>query len=107
MVRSDYSGAKDEQALQVLPFGKLERHRMVGGGAEALDDLRVAARIERSAGDDRLEQLGRDAAGARKGGEQAAGREELERPEVDVLVGARRLLDLGGGRGELRRVEHD
>ena len=35
------------------------------------------------------------------------GAQQHEREAVDVLVGARRALGVGGGRRELRRVEHD
>src|SRR5690349_13664135 len=74
---------------------------MVGGGAESIDDLRVRA------GDDRLEQLRRHAARARESSEQPARRKQLQRPEVDVLVGASRLLHLRRARRELGRVEDD
>src|SRR5439155_27279898 len=81
-------GFDDEQTLEVVTLGKLERDRMVGGGAEALDDLGIRAGVERRAGDDRLEELGRHAARAGEGGEQASRREQLEREQVDVLVSA-------------------
>src|SRR5256885_1844632 len=96
---------EDEQALEVLAFRELERHRVVGGGAEALDDPRVGLGIERGAGDDRLEELRRNAARAGEGGEQPAGHEELEREQIDVLVGACRVARLRRGRGEFRRIE--
>src|SRR4051812_28364309 len=96
--------SQDEQALQILALGKLQRHRVIGRGAEALDDLRLDARIERSARDDRLEERGVHAAGARERGEQPAGAQELERQQVDVLVRARGIASLRGGRRELRRI---
>src|SRR5262245_26556168 len=55
---------QDQQALEVFALGKLEGHGVVRRRAEALDDLRFAARVERGAGDDRLEQLGAHPAGA-------------------------------------------
>src|SRR3954471_18270856 len=96
-----------EQALEVVALGKLERHRVVGGGAEALDDLRVGAGVERRARDDGLEQLGRHAARAGEGGKQAAGGKQLERQQVDVLVGARCIRRVCRSRRELRRIEDD
>src|SRR4051812_46528009 len=96
-----------EQALQVVALGKLECDRVVGGGAEALDDLGVGAGVERRAGDDRLEQFGWHAAGAGEGGKQPAGSEQLERQQVDVLIGARRIRRVRRGRRELRRIEDD
>src|SRR5687767_8274899 len=78
---------------------------MIRRGGESVDDLRIGARVERGAGDDRLEELGRYAAGARECGEETARREELQRPEVDVFVGARGLLHLRGSRREFRRIE--
>src|SRR5262245_15972957 len=108
----DYKSGSDpdlsphqQQSFQVLPFRKLQGDRMVGGGAEALDELCVGAGVERGARDDRLEELGRHAAGAREGGEQAAGDEQLESEQVDVLVGARGVARLRRGRGELGRIE--
>src|SRR5262249_16750656 len=55
------SGLHQQQAFEVFALGKFERHGVVGGGAEALDDLGVGAGVERGAGDDRLEELGRNA----------------------------------------------
>src|SRR2546421_333941 len=40
-------GAQYEQSLQILAFRKLQRHRMIGGRAVALDDLRLDARSVR------------------------------------------------------------
>src|SRR5688500_90017 len=100
------SAFDDEQPLQVFAFGELQRHRMVGGGAEALDDLGLRAGVERRAGYDGLEELRRHPAGAGERGEQPARGEQLEREQVDVLVGARGVARLRRGRRELRRVEH-
>ena len=51
-----------QQALEVFAFGKGQVHRMVGGALEALHDARRAPGVESGAGDDLLEQFGRDAA---------------------------------------------
>src|SRR5690349_15346109 len=67
------SSAHHEQPLEVVAFRKFERHRMIGRGAEALEDLGLRARIHSGAGDDRLEELGAHAARAGEGGEQPAG----------------------------------
>src|SRR5262245_25797099 len=108
----DYKSGSDpdlcpyqQQSFQVLPFGKLQGDGMVGGGAEALDDLGVGAGVERGARDDRLEELGRNAARARERGEEASGGEQLEREQVDVLVGARGVARLRRRRRELGRIE--
>ena len=93
--------------LRYSPSGKFERDRVVGRGAEALDDLRVAARVERGAGDDRLEQVGGTPPEQEKVASRPPGASSLSAQQVDVLVGARRVLHLRRGRRELRRVEHD
>ena len=80
---------------------------MIGARTEALDDLRPHAGIERRAGDDLLEQIGGHAARAGEGHQQPARAQQLEREQVDVLVGARRRLGMRGGRRELGRVEDD
>src|SRR5882762_3137557 len=75
--------SQDEQSLQILPFGEWQRHRVIGRGAEALDDLRFNGGIERRAGDDRLEERGIYTARARERREQPAWPEQLEREQVD------------------------
>src|SRR5512135_901167 len=79
--------AQQQKPFQVVALGELQRHRMVGGRAEPLDDLRLDARVERRAREDRLKQLARDATRAREASEQSSGREQLESQQVDVLVG--------------------
>src|SRR2546429_358215 len=79
---------------------------MIRRSAEAFYDFRFGTCIQRGAGDDRLEELRADAAGAGEGGEQPARGEELEGEQVDVLVGARGVSRLRRGGGELRRIEH-
>ena len=80
---------------------------MVGAGMQMMDDLRIHAGIERGAGDDLLEQVFADTAGAGVGGEQAARPEQFEGEQVDVLLAARGLFGERGGGGELGRVEDD
>jgi hypothetical protein len=79
---------------------------MVRSGAEAFDDSRIHTGVHRGAGDDRLEQFRRDAARAGKRRQQSARGEQLERHQIDVLVGARRVVHLRRGGRELGRVEH-
>lgn len=80
---------------------------MVSGLIQALHDLRVHAGIQRGVGDDFLEEGRIDPAGAGEGHQRAAGTQQLERQQVDVLVTAGGFLRLGGGGGELGRVEDD
>jgi len=80
---------------------------MIGAGVQVMHDLRIYAGIECSAGDDLLEQVLADAAGAGVGGKQAARPEQFEAEQVDVLVAARGLFGERGGGGELGRVEDD
>ena len=54
----------DEQAFEIFPFGKVQGDRMVGSTGQAADDTRLAAGIAGRAGNDFLEQLEPDAAGA-------------------------------------------
>src|SRR3954454_11207034 len=79
---------------------------MIGGSAEALDDLRITARIERRAGDDRLEERRIYASRARECREESSGAQQLEREQVDVFVGTRGVLRLRRGWCEFRRIEH-
>src|SRR4051812_5776102 len=83
--RAASSRPDNKQSLQIFSLGKLERHRMVGGGAEAFDDLGVGSGVECGAGDDRLEELRRDPARAGEGRKQPARGEQLEGEQVDVL----------------------
>ena len=47
-----------DESFQVIPLRKVERHRMIGAGAEPIDDLRVRASVERGTGDDLLKEIG-------------------------------------------------
>ena len=80
---------------------------MVGARRKAPDDRRIRCGIQRGAGDDLLEQVGRNAAGAGERRKQTAGAQQLQREQVDVLVRASCLLHVPRSRGEFRRVEHD
>src|SRR3989338_7703496 len=101
------SAHPQHQPLQIRPLRKTQRHRMIGAGVQVMDDLRVHPGIECGTGDDLLEQVFADAAGAGVGGEQAARPEQLEGEQVDVLVAARGFFGERGGGGELGRVEDD
>ena len=85
----------------------MQRHRMIGRLLEVGQDLGIHAGIQGSRGDDLLEQGRIHPAGAGTGDQQAARAQQLEGQQVDILVAAGGLLGLGGGRGELGRVEHD
>jgi hypothetical protein len=74
---------------------------MIRAGVQVMHDLRIHAGIERGAGDDLLEQVIADTAGAGVGAEQAARPEQLEAEQVDVLVTARSFFGEGCGGGEL------
>ena len=68
--------------------------------------MRTRAGVARGLGHDHAEGGRVDGAGAGEGGEEAAGGDELEAQDVDVLVAAEGLLGELLGVGELRRVEH-
>jgi hypothetical protein len=80
---------------------------VVAGAFQPLQDGGVDAGVDAGTGHDLVEQLGADAARAAEGEQQPAGRQQLERQAVDVLVGARGAFGVRGGGRELRRVEHD
>ena len=97
----------DEQALEIFAFREIQGHRMIGRPGQATHDARLAPGIVRGAGDDLLEQFQPDAAGTGVGHQQAAWLEQAEAEQVDVLVGARCALGMGGRRRELGRIEDD
>ena len=80
---------------------------MVRGLIEPADDLRVHAGIQRSVGDDLLEESRIDPAGAGKGHQHTPGPQQLEPQQVDILVAAGGFLRLGGRGSKLGRVEDD
>ncbi len=80
---------------------------MVLGLAQAADHSCCAAGVERGAGDDLLEQLGRHRPTAAERHQHPAGREQLEREQVEVLVGAAGLVELSVGGRQLGRIEQD
>src|SRR6266568_3431401 len=101
-----FSTPLKEQPLQVLPFRKLDQHRVVRRGGKALLQHERRAGIRGGAGDDLLEQLRRHAPRAGKSRKQPAGPKQLQRVQVDVLVAARGARGVLRGRRELGRVEH-
>src|SRR5882762_11501566 len=96
-----------QQPFQVLALGKLDSHRMVRRSAVALAEKERGAGVRGGAGDDFLEELGRNAAGAGKSREQPSPPQQLQGIQVDVLVTARGAFGVFRCRCELRRVEHD
>ena len=52
------------QPFQIRPLRKTQQHRVIGAGVQVMDDLRIHAGVECGAGDDFLEQVCADAAGA-------------------------------------------
>ena len=78
-------GNTQHQPLQIRPLRKTEQYRVIGAGVQVMHDLRIHAGIQRRAGDDLLEQVFADAAGAGIGEQQAARSEQLEGQQVDVL----------------------
>jgi hypothetical protein len=60
----------------------MQAHRVVRRGAESLEYLHFAARVDRGAEDDLLEKIRRDVLGAAKGEKQAAARQDLKPMKV-------------------------
>ena len=93
MAASLASGLEDEQALQVLAFGKLERHRVVARRRRSA--RRSSPRTPASSAAPAT-IFWKSAASTPPEQENVAsrppGREQLEREQVDVLVGARRAF---------------
>src|SRR6478609_2441483 len=100
-------GCSAQQPLEVLALRKSECDWVVRRRIQPAQDLRVDAGVERSPGNDLLEQIARDAAGARERQQHAAGTQQLERVQVDVFVSARGSLGQCGSRRKLRRIEDD
>src|SRR3989338_4818200 len=103
----ELSAHAKNQSLQIRAFREAEQHRMVGAGVQVMNDLCVNAGIESGSGDNLLEQIFTDAAGARVGGKQPARPEQLEPEQIDVLVAARCFFGERGGGCELGRIEDD
>src|SRR5690606_29026774 len=97
----------EDQPFEVLGLRKLERDGVIGRLREALEDLHVPPRVDRGAGDDLLKECRVDMPGARERREDPAGRHELEREQVHVLVAACAGVDLLRRMNELRWIEHD
>src|SRR3990172_5288841 len=96
-----------DEAFEVASFGKVRRHGVIRRLAQRSLEDDVGAGVLRRAGDDLLEQLRPDSSGAGERHQASAGPQQLERQQVDVLVAARRPLDLAGGGSEARRVQDD
>src|SRR5262249_44149720 len=94
--------------FQILPFGAVERDRMIRSGAASPKQREADARIEARREDDLLEEIGAHEAGAGARQQEAAGCDEGHPETVDVLVAPRGSFDvrslLRGGR---RIAHHD
>jgi len=76
---------------------------VVGGLAQAGDDLRVHTCVQRGVGDDLLEEGHVDPAGAGEGHQRPAGSQQFEAEQIDVLIAAGGLAGPRRGGGELGR----
>src|SRR3990172_10054761 len=74
-----------DQPLQVASLREVRRHRMICRLAKPCFDEHVRPGIARRAGHDLLKQLWAHSAGAREGHQTAAGPQQLECQQVDVL----------------------
>ncbi len=97
----------DEQALEIFAFRKIQGYRVIGRAGQATDNARLAPGIQRSPGDDLLEQLQPDATRTGVGHQQAARLEQAKTEQVDVLVGTCGAVGMGSRGGELGRIEDD
>src|SRR5712692_108231 len=106
IMHTRFSAPLEEQPFQVLPFRKLDQHRVVRRRGKALPQHERRAGVRGGAGDDLLEELRRHAPRAGKSRKHPAGPKEPERVQVDVLVTARGACGVLRGRREPGRVEH-
>src|SRR6185295_13493935 len=74
------------QAFEIIGLGEFSRDGMVRRLRQAFENLRRAARINRGARDDFLEQRCVDVPGTGERRERAAGTHELKTKHVDVFV---------------------
>src|SRR6185312_3027473 len=95
------------EALEVFALGEMDRDGVVEAGAQVGADLHLGLGVGGRPRHDLLEEVGAHGARAREREQVAARGEQLHRPQVDVLVGARGLGDVLLGRRELGRVEDD
>lgn len=79
------------KSLEVLAFRKGLRYRVVGRGARAGVGHAINTRIELGAGADLVEQIGANAARARKREQQPDRLQRDEGEAIDILVGARSI----------------
>ena len=96
----------NEQTFEIFAFREVQGDRVIRCPGQTTDDARFTTRIMGRIGDDFLEQLEPDAAGARVSHQQATRLEQAETKQVDILVGTRRALGMGGRGRELGRVEN-
>src|SRR5689334_23401373 len=97
----------EDETLQVIRLGHPEQDRMVAALHPFLDDgdvrLSVDARLVHDLGERRLVDVVRAAAGD----ERAAGIQQLQGAEVDLLVARRGVGNRGLVFRDRRRFEHD
>ncbi len=96
-----------DEAFEVAGFGEGEDLGVVGGGGAGFEELDAATGVGCGGGDDGGELLQRDVVRAGVGDERAAGGEQAERAEVELLVAAGGGGDGAFGLGEGGRVEDD
>ena len=96
-----------DKSLEIGALGKDKEGGVVGGLAEAFENLRNAVSIEGGVGNDLLEEVGLHEARAGEGEENSAGAQEFEGEDVDILVAARGAFELGAAFGEFGRIEDD
>ena len=97
----------EHEALQVVRLRNAEQDRVVTGLPALLDDRHRRAGVHRRGLEHRLEAVLVHVVRAGAGDEAAAGPQQLQRAEVDLVVAAHRLLDRVAALRERRRVEHD
>src|SRR5262249_28995141 len=95
------------ETLQVVGLGHAQDHRAVADLPALLHDRDRPAGVARGRGQDLLEIGLVDVVGAGAGDEAAAGFEDLERAEVDLLVAPAGFLDGVLALRERGRVEDD
>ena len=74
---------------------------------QVMDDLRIHPGIERSAGNDFLKKIARNATGTREGKQQTTRPQQFEAQQIDILVSTGGLFRMRRGGGKLRRIKHD
>ena len=90
-----------------MPFRKCRIHGVVGGLAEAFNDLNAPMGIGGGIRDNLLEQVHFHESRAAECGEHAAFGQELHGKQVDILIAAGAFLQVVLAFNELRRIKYD